>query len=132
MTAHATDPGHAVELLDAAFNQGDLEAVLGFYEEGAAVIAAEPIRLIRGATELRGFFELAMRIGMIAKQLKTRVIETEGVALFLSRWSLAPKNPDSKQPAQTFHATSVFRKQADGSWKLLIDNPLGPLLLDLE
>jgi ketosteroid isomerase-like protein len=132
VTDIATDLAQTVKLLDNAFNRGDLETVLSFYEEGAAVIAAEPLRLLRGPSELRDFFEEAMRAGMVAKQIKTRVIEAEGVALFLSRWSLAAKNPDSVEVTRTFHATSVFRRQPDGRWKILIDNPLGPLLLDME
>lgn len=132
MSSPATNPEQAVKLLDEAFNRGDLETVLSFYEEGAAVIASLPLRVIQGTAGLRDFFSQSMRSGLIAKQIKTRVIEAEGVALFLSLWSLAPRNPDSTEPARTFHATSVFRRQPDGSWKLLIDNPLGSLILDLN
>ena len=128
----ATSPAQAVKLLDEAFNNGDLETVLSFYEEGAALIAGEPVRLLRGSTELRHFLADAISSGVVANQLVTRIIEVDGVALFLSRWSLVPRDPDSTEPARTFHATSVFRRQADGCWKLLIDNPLGPLLLDID
>ncbi len=132
MTVIANTPEHAVELLDRAFNEGDLETVLSFYEEGAALIVAAPVRLLKGTAELRDFFKRAMSAGMVAKQIKTRVIEADGVALFLSRWSLAPQNPESTEPTRTFHATSVFRRQTDGRWKLLLDNPLGPQLLDAD
>jgi ketosteroid isomerase-like protein len=132
MTEIAKSPEQAVQLLDEAFNRGDLDAVLSFYEEGAVLVAAGPPRVVQGTAALREFFAQAMRSGLIAKQIKTSVIEAEGVALFLSRWSLAPCNPDSTEPARTFHATSVFRRQSDGSWKLLIDNPIGPLVLDLN
>jgi ketosteroid isomerase-like protein len=77
-------PEHPVELLDRAFNEGDLEAVLGFYEP-AAVVVTEPGKLARGSEELRSFFERVMRPGVSAKQLKTHVIEADEVALFLSR-----------------------------------------------
>jgi ketosteroid isomerase-like protein len=49
-------PEHAVELLDRAFNEGDLDAVLGFYD-AAAVVVTEPGKLARGREELRNFFE---------------------------------------------------------------------------
>ena len=77
-------PGHAVELLDRAFNEGDLDAVLTFYE-AAAVVVTEPGKLARGREELRNFFDRVMRAGASAKQLKTHVIEADGLALFLSR-----------------------------------------------
>ncbi|WP_035356601.1 YybH family protein [Edaphobacter aggregans] len=126
MIAHS--PEHAVELLDRAFNEGDIETVLGFYEE-AAVVVTEPGKLARGTQELRSFFDRVMRSGSSAKQLKTHVIEADGVALFLSRWTLHIGNESSNADDRTFIATTVFRKQSDGGWKALIDNSLGPLVL---
>lgn len=124
----AESPEQVVELLDRAFNDGDIEAVLGFYEE-AAVIVTEPGKLARGTEELRSFFERVMRSGSSAKQLKIHVIEADGVALFLSRWTLQMANESSGANDRTFIATTVFRKHADGGWKALIDNSLGPLVL---
>jgi hypothetical protein len=51
----ATSPEHAVELLDRAFAQGDLQAVLSFYED-AAVVITEPGKAARGTAELSSFF----------------------------------------------------------------------------
>lgn len=124
-------PGHAVELLDRAFNEGDLDAVLTFYE-AAAVVVTEPGKLARGREELRNFFDRVMRAGASAEQLKTHVIEADGLALFLSRWTLRTGNGNPDATSQTFVATTVFRKQTDGTWKVLIDNPLGPLVLGPE
>lgn len=124
----AASPEQAVELLDQAFNAGDLETVLTFYEN-AAVLVTEPGKVARGTGELREFFSAAMRSRAYAKQLKTTVLEADGVALFLSRWTLSMKGQDTQR---TFVATTVFRKQADGSWKVLIDNSLGPLILGRE
>lgn len=120
----ATSPEHAVELLDRAFAQGDLHALLSFYEDGAVVIT-EPGKAARGTAELTSFFARAMQSGSVAKQLQTQVIEADGVALFLSRWTLQVKGASER----TFTATTVFRKQPDGGWKALIDNPFGPLIL---
>lgn len=124
----ADSPEHAVEMVDDAFNRGDLEAVLDFYET-AAVVVTEPGKLARGTEELRSFFERVMKSGASAKQLKTHVIEADGVALFLSRWTLKTTNADADPGGQTFLATTVLRRQPDGTWKALIDNSLGPLVL---
>lgn len=127
----ANSPELAVELLDHAFNQGDVETVLSFYEAGAVVVT-EPGRLARGTIELRSFFEQIMRSGASAKQLKTHVIEADGVALFLSRWTLQTKSGTSDARSQNLVATTVFRKQPDGNWRILIDNSLGPLVVGPE
>ncbi len=127
----AKSPLHAVEIVDEAFKQGDLEAVLRFYEDGAVVVT-EPGKLARGKVELRAFFERVINAGSAAKQLKTYVIEAEDVALFTSCWTLVNANDNSAGETRTFIATTVLRKQPDGVWKALIDNAFGPLVLGPE
>ena len=121
----ATSPEHAIELLDAAFNRGDLDTVLRYYEE-AAVVLPQPGTEVRGADELRTLYGSFMKPGTVAKQIKTHVVEADGIALFTSRWSLTIAD----KPPQEFIATTVFRQQLDGGWKALIDNARGPLVLD--
>ncbi|GAB0115784.1 YybH family protein [Acidisoma sp. C75] len=127
----ATSPEHAVELIDRAFNEGNIEAVLEFYEAPAVVVMA-PGELARGHEELRRFFTEVIAAGASARQVKHHVIEADGVALFLSRWTLAAK-PGGRAPSpRHFVATTVFRKQPTGGWKAIIDNSLGPLVLGPE
>lgn len=121
----AKTPEHAIELLDDAFNRGDLDAVLRYYEE-AAVVLPQPGTEARGSEELRKLYGSFMKPGTTAKQIKTHVVEADGVALFTSRWSLTVGD----EPPQEFIATTVFRRQPDGGWKALIDNARGPLILD--
>ncbi len=123
-----TELEQVVERLDRAFNEHDLEAVLGFYEDHAVVVT-EPGSTARGRAELRAFFEHAMNSGASARQLKTHILEADGVALFLSRWVLDYTDPDGEACSRAFVATTVFRKQPDGGWKALIDNAFGPLVL---
>src|ERR1700733_3627639 len=113
MTPNARNPEHAVELLDHAFNNGDLEAVLSFYED-AAVVIAEPSRTLRGKSELRTFFVSAMRSGTSETQLTTQVIEADGVALLLSQSPHTTTDTPPDTEPRTFVATTVFRKQPDG------------------
>jgi ketosteroid isomerase-like protein len=125
----ATSPEHAVELLDRAFNDRDIDAVMSFYED-EAVVVVEPGRTVRGHAGLRNFFQHAMESGASARQIKTHVLEADGVALFLSRWTLQYKNSNGEASSRELVATTVFRKQPSGEWKALIDNSLGPLVLD--
>ena len=121
-------PEQAVNMLDEAFNRGDLEAVLGFYESNAVVMRA-PGSLARGPVELREFFTRVMSAGTSARQIKTSVTEADGVALFLSRWTLNSPDAEDTASSREFVATTVLRRQADGTWRVLIDNPIGPLVL---
>jgi ketosteroid isomerase-like protein len=101
----ATSPEHAVELLDRAFAQGDLHAVLSLYED-AAVVITEPGKAARGTAELRSFFARALQSGSSAKQLRTQVIEAEGVALFLSRWVRSRARQKGLSPQPRYFASS--------------------------
>ncbi len=121
-------PEQAVDLLDRAFQEKDIETVLSFYEE-TAVVVSEPGKTIRGGANLRIFFEQAMLSGASARQLKTWTVEADGIALFISRWVLSIASPGQEPEDRTFVATTVFRKQPDGEWKVLIDNPTGSLVL---
>jgi len=124
----ATRPEQVVELLDQAFNERDLEALLGLYEQNAAVVT-EPGKMARGASELRTLFAQVFTLGQSAKQIKTHVIEVDGIALFLSRWTLEGKAAGEEVSSPAFDAVTVLRKQADGSWKAVIDNQFGRLVL---
>ena len=121
----ARSPGHAIELLDQAFNDGDLNTVLRYYEE-AAVVIPRPGTEARGMEQLRELYGRFMRPGVSARQITTHVVEAGGIALFTSRWTLEVEGA----PPETFVATTVLRRQPDGGWKALIDNARGPLVLD--
>ncbi|HEY6989793.1 MAG TPA: nuclear transport factor 2 family protein [Bryobacteraceae bacterium] len=124
----AKTPEEAVEIVDRAFNAGDIETILDFYEENAVVVT-EPGKTARGKSELRSFFKRVLAANQSAHQIKTYVLESDGVALFLSRWRLVRFDAETNLQSMQFVATTVFRKQPSGEWKALIDNSFGPLVL---
>ena len=66
----AKSPQEAVELLDKAFNEADVETILAFYDD-AAVVVTEPGHIARGRAELRSSFEGIVSNGSSVKQLKS-------------------------------------------------------------
>jgi ketosteroid isomerase-like protein len=117
-------PQETVLALDEAFNRGDLEAVLGFYDDQAVMVM--PDRVVRGKADLRQAFREIMASQVTVKQERTFALEADGVALFISRWTLARAGG---QGLRHFVATAVFRKQPSGDWRCLIDNSAGPAVL---
>jgi len=126
MSKHSIE--EIVERMDEAFNRGDVDAVLDFYEDEAVVIL-EPGRVAQGKDKLREAFQFAFSLQPIARQIKTHVIEADDLALFTSRWTFTGKLPDGTPFTREAVATTVFRKQADGEWRCAIDNPYGPAVL---
>ena len=125
MDITASSPERAIELLDEAFNNGDLDAVLRYYED-VAVVIPQPGTEARGVEEIRTLYGSFMTTGTTARQVKTHVVEADGVALVTSRWALVVGD----EPPREFIAPTVFRRQPDGGWKALIDNARGPLVLE--
>jgi ketosteroid isomerase-like protein len=124
----ARDPAHAIALIDKAFQEADVDTLVSLYDDAAVLISTElaPGREIRGKQELREFYSRILQPGAFSvAQIKTHVVEADGVALFTSRWSLSRDGA----PTKSFIATVVFRRQPDGGWKDLIDS--SPAVLGL-
>lgn len=105
-----------------AFNAGDAKAVLALYEPGAA-FQLPTGELIEGqealAQTIDGFLALKPRI-----DLRTdRVLTAGDTAIVYSTWTLSATAPDGTALEMTGKPTVVLRRQADGNWLFLIDDP---------
>jgi len=115
----ALTPPEIHHLFEAAFNTGDLEAILALYEPGAVFIAGD--RSIFGHNAIRDFYRISLAPGA-RMELETRAIveSADGLALLHGTWSLGP-------PVNTEGmSTEVVRRQPNGEWKFVIDNPRTP------
>ena len=103
----------------AAYNSGDVEALLALYAEDA-VFLPDGVAEVSGAgirTALEGFLTLK---GPIKMELK-RAVEGPEAAVVVAEWSLP--TPDGQTLTGT--TSDVLKKQADGSWRYSIDAPFG-------
>jgi len=121
---HATTPEQAVELFSRAMNDGDLEGALSLYEPDAT-FSPQPGQSLTGHAAIRealaGFFALRPRItGEVHK-----VLEAGDTALVMNRWSLEGTGPDGEPVAMEGTSADVVRRQPDGRWLVLIDDPWG-------
>ena len=57
------------------------------------------------------------------------MIEAEGVALYIGRWSLNGTDPAGNAVAMGGESTDVLRRQQDGRWLIALDNPWGAQIL---
>jgi len=55
----------------------------------------------------------------------TRVLEAGGLALVAGNWSFTGTAPDGSAVNLTGHNADVLRRQPDGTWRFVIDNPWG-------
>ena len=105
-------------IFESAFNSGDVNAILTLYEPGAVLMTGG--EAVTGHQSLRDAFA-GFLIGGAQMKLETRaVIESGELAVLHGAWTLgAPASTEGL-------STEVVRRQADGSWMFVIDNPYTP------
>jgi uncharacterized protein (TIGR02246 family) len=111
-----------------AFQKGDITAVLKTYEPGAVVVG-EPGKPLQGEAALRQMFA-----GFVA--LKPRftygghdVVQAGDIALHIAPWQMVGVDPEGKPVQGQGLSVAVLRKQPDGRWLMVIDQPFGDMLL---
>ena len=117
-------PEQVLESIVDGINTGNLDALMPLYEPEAA-FATQPGILSHGLPGVRNALD-----GFIAMKGKldldvTRVLEAGDLALVTTVWSFTGTGPDGTPVKLAAHSADVLRRQADGSWRLVIDNPWG-------
>jgi uncharacterized protein (TIGR02246 family) len=119
-----TSPQQVIERFADHLNDGDLDAMTGLYEPEAAFVP-EPGVQLRGLDAIREALEgfLALK-PTISGEIQS-VVESGGVALVVNRWRLEGTGPEGDPIEMSGLSADVVRRQADGSWRVLIDDPWG-------
>jgi uncharacterized protein (TIGR02246 family) len=120
----ATTPEQVHRVFEDTFNAGDIDGLLQLYESDAALIA-QPGSVAHGSEQIRaalqGFLALKGRI-----TLDTKLVFGVGDLAYLSNtWSLKGTGPDGNPVSLGATTAEVARRQADGSWRYVIDNAWG-------
>jgi ketosteroid isomerase-like protein len=117
-------PQQVLASIVRGINSGDLESLMPLYESGAA-FATEPGRLAHGAPgvgeALTGFISMDGELDLEV----TRVLEVDDLALVVGVWSFNGTGPDGEAVRLAARNADVLRRQADGTWRFVIDNPWG-------
>jgi ketosteroid isomerase-like protein len=103
---------------------GDIDGLMELYESDAALIA-QPGSVEHGSEQVRaalqGFLALKGRI-----TLNTKLVFAVGDLAYLSNtWSLNGTGPDGNPVTLGATTAEVARRQADGTWRYVIDNAWG-------
>jgi ketosteroid isomerase-like protein len=117
-------PEQVLESIVTGINSGNLESLMPLYESEAA-FAAQPGSLAHGtpgvSEALNGFISMRGKLDLEV----TRVLEVGDLALVIGVWSFAGTGPDGEPVRLGARNADVLRRQADGTWRFVIDNPWG-------
>jgi ketosteroid isomerase-like protein len=117
-------PEQVLASIVEGINTGNLDALMSLYEPEAA-FAAQPGNLAHGFPGVRS--SLAAFVGMrgTLHLTVTRVLEAGDLALVVGEWSFTGTGPDGEAVTLTGRNADVLRRQLDGDWRFVIDNPWG-------
>jgi uncharacterized protein (TIGR02246 family) len=117
-------PEQVLESIVTGINSGDLESLMELYESEAA-FATEPGSLAHGGPgisgALTGFISMKGDLDLEV----TRVLEVGDLALVIGVWSFSGTGPDGEPVRLAASNADVLRRQTDGTWRFVIDNPWG-------
>ena len=117
-------PESAVREFFKTFNQGNIESILAFYEPKAAFVP-QPGQVVEGTAALRAAINGFLSMKPALTMGKYQAIVAGDIALSFVAWTLKGTGPDGKPVQMEGTGTDVLRRQADGCWLFLIDNPWG-------
>jgi uncharacterized protein (TIGR02246 family) len=117
-------PERVLEAVVEGINTGNYELLMSLYEPEAA-FATQPGKLVHGLPDiceaLDGFVALNGKLDLEI----SRVLEVGDLALVVGDWSFTGTGPDGEPVKLAAKNADVLRRQADGSWRFVIDNPWG-------
>ena len=123
-------PAHKPEECDLqlleALKAGDLDAAIAMYEPDATFVVS-PEQVVTGHAAIRevmqGFINAQATFNVEAV---TAVPSTDGtVAVTRVKGSSTSPGPDGNPVTTPLHSVEVVRKQADGTWLFIVDDPSG-------
>ena len=117
-------PVQVLESIVTGINTGDLDSLMPLYEREAA-FATEPGTLAPGTPGVRGALSGFIAMNGTLDLEVTRVLEAGDLALVIGVWSFDGTSPDGDPVRLEAQNADVLRRQPDGTWRFVIDNPWG-------
>lgn len=130
MASHPLE--HVIQAADRAITAGELDALMDFYAPDATLVV-KPGLNVSGRDNIRAaFVKIAEDVmhSLVVRQGRVEVIEGGDTALVIME-SLLDYVEQGRPVSVTRRATCVFRLEADGKWRCLVDNSYGTDLLDV-
>jgi enoyl-CoA hydratase len=122
MTMCVDDPGQLGRLFAACANAGDLEGMLALYEDDATFVGPDG-GSASGRDAIRERLEGLLAMSPKITATSSQVVMAGEVALMSGRWRMTLGASDGETAGFDGASTEVARRQPDGGWLYLIDNP---------
>lgn len=119
----------AIKTMTSAFENKDITQVMQSYEPSATVVFEPGAPVNENGVLEQMFTHMAMVNPKFSYAQGHEVIVNGDIALHIAPWHMSGQTPEGQAIAQSGLSVAVVRKQSDGSWKMVIDNPHGGRLM---
>jgi ketosteroid isomerase-like protein len=119
-------PEEVLEVVAQAINSGDVDAQMAIYEPDAYFnFELGPEGPVIGIQAIREAFTgfLAMKPNVTLKLISCN--QAGNIAVIRNAWHLTCTGQDGNPMEITGQSVSVLRRQPNGNWLVLVDNPYG-------
>jgi uncharacterized protein (TIGR02246 family) len=107
-----------------AFNRQDLESIVALYEHGAVLVSVNGP--IHGTNAIREQYRAALATHPSIDVQTLSVNAAGDLALLHGKWILRETGPNGRQIRREGRNTETARRQSNGRWLFVIDNPSVP------
>lgn len=128
MTQDQKDVLALIGKMTGSFEAGDLDTVMQTYEADQTIMF-EPGKPVSDAKGARLAFEQFLAVSPKFSYSGHEVIVEGDIAVHIAPWQMTGTDPAGKPVEAAGLSIAVLRRQPDGSWKMVIDNPHGGRLL---
>jgi uncharacterized protein (TIGR02246 family) len=119
-----SSPQDVITKLVTAMNTQDVTTAITLFEPGASFVM-KPGVVVNGIAGIRqaleGFMALKPTLTIEAQQ----IVQAGDVAQYCARWSMKGSDPSGHPMQLSGRSSSILRRQTDGRWLFLVDNPWG-------
>ena len=105
-----------------AFANKDLGAMMELFEPDAIWVSDDG-KVVEGLDSIREVFADFLALGAVFNAETPQIIETAGIALVCSRWTVRGEGADGTAIDIAGRTADVMRRGSDGRWRYLIDAP---------
>lgn len=125
-TGKVTEPSQMNQAFADAYNSKDIKRIMALYEKEAKLSSPKG-QIISGfkaiETDHKSFL---LKLGGFFTTLNISTVIYGDIALLNATWKIQTKNAKGKNIVLRGVTSEVVRRQKDGSWLYIIDNPYPP------
>jgi uncharacterized protein (TIGR02246 family) len=122
---HEHNPADVYPALLKAFNAGDIDDTVACYEPQACFVLKSG-HATRGAAELLEMYRVTFSYKPDLELDVRKIIPAgDDLALVVVQWKSKTVSSSGEAKVWAGTATDIVRRQPDGTWKLVLDNPYG-------